>query len=143
MTRFTPYPDWNAPGYHTLVGREVQRVVLAEVPFDTFIEFQGHHSASNYLCKVVEMERERMVKVWFNRSAQCVIGPIRNIVAVTMEDIHQKSGEEGVMEIGKMYVMPYFIHSREGGKLNTNVDYSQIRTEPYRRILLNTPEMGR
>src|SRR3989338_3052859 len=142
-TLFTPYPDWNFPLFDHRAAREVQRVVLADVALDSLIEFMGTHPSSIYHCKVVEMGGKRKVKVWFNPDAQCVIGPIGNITAYSLEEAASSCKvEEGVMEVGKMYVMPHFTHQLEGERWETTLDYARRRFEQYKKIRILTPETG-
>ena len=137
MTLLTPYPDWNVPRLDLTIARNVQRVELAQIPLESIIQFKGFHPASRYRCKITDIEGERMIKIWLNLTSQCVIGPIRNIVA---EDMINRRVELAVMEVDKNYVMPYFKYPSGNEKNETVLDYSQARTEPYTSILLQEPE---
>ncbi len=144
MTLFTPYPDWDLPILDLAKASEVQKLDLTAVPLESTVLFYGTDYASEYVCTITEMERERMIKVWWNPKvkSQCALGPLVNVVAFDITDVINATIKKGVMQVGRQYVMPYFDHRKQpDGRIYTFLDYSRLRTEPYTKILLQTPEL--
>lgn len=134
---FVPFPDWDAPQIDESKATLVDRVNLYEVPLKTLIHFRGVHPDSLYYCKIAEHDGEKAIKIWFKQRANCAIGSLKHIGSLNPD----WSMEHGVMTIGRGYVLPQFDYENKEGKIHTILNYNQIRTEPYRQIVVQMPEL--
>ena len=134
-----PFDDWDAPVIDPTKSTLMERVNLYKVPLGTAIHFTGDHHDSLYYCKIDEYKGEKAIKIWFKMRANCAISLLKYFISGTWPDMMAGRVESGIMAIGYQYVLPQFDYGTKDGKLYTILNWDQIRTEVYRKIMVQLP----
>ncbi|HLD12712.1 MAG TPA: hypothetical protein VJB87_03910, partial [Candidatus Nanoarchaeia archaeon] len=112
--------------------QQPDRIVLAELPLGSLVEFEGAHPLSQYLLRMGRHLGVPQVMLWLDREHTCAIGGLDAITTTTFSGSHM-SIEYGIIVKGQNYVLPTFHYDGQG---HTSLDHSNKRFEPYTKLWL-------
>ena len=115
-----------------------KRIELCEEPLGTIIQFRGVHPDSEYICKIVDSENEKKIKVWFKGRYPSAIVSIDKIISFS-GPITNWIEEKGVIEIGKSYVLPHFYYEYNTPQGTKLIIDPQLRMEQYTALFVKKP----
>lgn len=111
------------------------RVELQELPVGTVVQFYGSHPDSKYIGLIVGTDDHKQIKVWLKGRGNGAVGNLDAIVSLNFGDCPNPL-EEGVMELGRNYVIPYFLYGRDD---NLILQTTNRRIEHYTKIFVLKP----